>query len=461
MRNQVDTVKKGRALIVEDDDGFRKALEKVLVWNNFEVRVAPNGLAAKTILDLAPDFDVVISDVNMPELDGVGLLQHIRSKSKLPVVLISGAVEEAAIRRHNFDRVEFLRKPFKADMITNAIERCLHGDATPAIATPPGGELSEAQPARTQYCPIHIDEFISTTKLHSDVYVKLTNSRFIKVAHKGETIPVERLKTYRDKQVEYLYVTFEDFGKYVDFTIKVASTAMKSNAIKAASKAKLLKHTSQILVERCFLSQIDESVVQPAKQIVEDSLTLISDDEEILNIFTNLQSQSDRLYAHSVAVAVFSAMVAKLSGWRSSSVLFKVCLAGFFHDIGYKELDPELVQKRRIFRSPQEVKLLETHTSRSRDLILQLKSLPGDISMIAYQHHETSSGTGYPLRLTKSELHPLARLIGTVDRFVERIIPISGEEPEEPKEALHTLSTVYIDDVDAAHFASLSSLFKR
>jgi HD-GYP domain-containing protein (c-di-GMP phosphodiesterase class II)/DNA-binding NarL/FixJ family response regulator len=446
--------KKPRVLLADDDAGFRHTLAKVLRRYDYDVRLAENGLVAKTIIDMAPQFDVIISDVQMPELDGVELFDHVRTRAETPVILMSGFTQKSDLPQAS-SKYGFLKKPFDSDTMVNLIDQLLGLDRREA--PPPTDDAKSVHEAK--YCPIHIDEFISSSKLHSDVFIKLPSGKSVKVAHRGEVISVERLRTYKDKKVEHLFVTFEDFKTYVDFTVRVSSSAMKSKDIKAVSKAKLLKHTSEILAERCFLGDLDPKVVKPATQMVEDSLELLAEDDEIIEVFLALQSHSDRLYAHSVAVSVFSAMVAKLNGWTSSSVLFKVCLAGFFHDIGYKEMSQELLSKKRIFRTPQDTKLLESHTARSRELILGLRSLPEDISVIAFQHHESPTGTGYPLRLSGSELHPLTRIISTVDRFVERIIPISEEEPQDPEHALDVIENLFFNDIDSVHFHALRSLF--
>ncbi len=446
--------KKPRVLLAEDDAGFRQMLAKLLRKYDYDVRLAENGLVAKTIIDVAPQFDLIISDVQMPEVGGIELFDHVRTKAETPVILMSGVTQKTDLPTANA-KYGFLKKPFDCDTVVNLMDQLLGLERREV--TPLDDEPNENTSSR--YCPIHIDEFISTSKLHSDVYIKLPSGKFVKVAHRGETISVERLRTYRDKKVEHLFVTFEDFGIYVDFTVKLSSTAMKSKEMKAVSKAKLLKHTSEILAERCFLGDLDPKVVKPATQMVEDSLELLAEDDEIIEVFLSLRSHSDRLYAHSVAVSVFSAMVAKLNGWSSTSVLFKVCLAGFFHDIGYKEMSQELLKKKRIHRTPQDTKLLETHTSRSRELIFSLRNLPEDISVIAFQHHESPTGTGYPLRLSGRELHPLTRIIATVDRFVERIIPISDEEPQDPEDALDSIETLFFNDVDSVHFHALRDIF--
>ncbi|GEM_PF-3389320 len=89
----------------------------------------------------------------------------------------------------------------------------------------------------------------------------------------------------------------------------------------------------------------------------------------------------------------------RLNFWTAPSTLYKVSLAGLFHDIGYKELDRELITKKRALLTSDEIHLIESHVTRGRDIILSLAGIPEDIALIVYQHHEDCLGQGYPKRL--------------------------------------------------------------
>lgn len=79
-----------RALVVDDERSIRRLVHRCLARVDFEVLEAANGEAA---LELARgvDFDVVISDVQMPTMSGIELLARLRvEQPALPVVILSG-----------------------------------------------------------------------------------------------------------------------------------------------------------------------------------------------------------------------------------------------------------------------------------------------------------------------------------------------------------------------------------
>lgn len=443
-------------LVVEDDNVFRELLCKSLKLQGHIVRGVPNGLVAKTVFDLNQEkVRLIISDLRMPEFDGVELLKHVRSRSSVPFLVMTGFSEildsEESLKLGAND---FVPKPFRGEELKEIIERCLN----PKPSKPEAAEEEEKPEPR--YCSIHISEFLSATVLQSDIYVKMAGEKYIRVAYKGDTVPVERLRKYQDRKVDYLYVSIADFSKYVEFSLKLTSVATKNSKISKQTKAKLIKHTSEVMLAQCFLSEIESEQVQPAVRLVLDTMDVISGDDDILNIFANLQSHSDRRYSQGVAVATYSSLVAKLHGWHGANTHFKIVVSGLMRDIGLKEIDDAIIRKKRIQRTPAEQNAYESHPARGRQILYELRAIPEDVSTIVQQHHECPEGTGFPLGLTAEGIHPIARLIGTVDRFVNLMLPLEeATEQMPPKEALNHMHNRSAD-FDQTFFRRLCELFK-
>jgi two-component system chemotaxis sensor kinase CheA len=81
-----------RVLIVDDSEGYRALATRVLAVAGYEVKPAGNGSEAWAQLQQQP-FDVVITDAEMPEMDGLELVQRVRASSGLaglPVIVLTG-----------------------------------------------------------------------------------------------------------------------------------------------------------------------------------------------------------------------------------------------------------------------------------------------------------------------------------------------------------------------------------
>ncbi len=115
-----------RVLVVDDDPGVRYTLREILESEGLEVDEAEDGQAALARYDAAP-APLVITDLRMPRLDGLGLLEALGKRAPAPrVVLITAHGSEreavAAIKAGAFD---YFRKPFDTDELLAVVRRAV------------------------------------------------------------------------------------------------------------------------------------------------------------------------------------------------------------------------------------------------------------------------------------------------------------------------------------------------
>jgi two-component system response regulator AtoC len=102
-------------LVVDDEEPVRDLLGWMLEDNGHTVHAAPDGYEALAFLRAQKRVDIVLSDINMPGMDGVMLSRHIETEfPEMPVLLISGRPRPPGIR-------SFIAKPFRQDALTEAI----------------------------------------------------------------------------------------------------------------------------------------------------------------------------------------------------------------------------------------------------------------------------------------------------------------------------------------------------
>jgi putative nucleotidyltransferase with HDIG domain len=451
----VDTKPKAKILIVEDDHDFRRVMVQALVKKGYEVRDAENGLVARTILELNPSyFDLVLSDIRMPELDGIELMRYLNPYPKVKVVLMTGFSEILESKQaFEMGASDFLNKPFRQDELVETIERCLH----PPL---PSASAAVEEPVESQYCAIPITQFISSSKIISDVYIRLSKDKFIKVANGGDSISVERLKTYQAKNVDFLSVRREDYGKYVAFSVKISHLVAGNRDISVARKAQLFRQTTKILVDEISIPGVEKKTLEAARQMVSDVVKTLSEDDDLLSLLKGLSDREDRLYAHSLAVSVVCSLMAKQHGWTAIATNFKVSMGALLHDIGKREIAPGILAKSRIQLSTDEIKLLESHPMRGREILSQISCLPDEIALIAYNHHENASGTGFPQGIRGDHVHPIAKLVGVADKFCSLTFPIQLDvKPLSVPEALQRMQTAHSEELDKTFLKRLLEIF--
>ncbi len=119
---------RGTVLVVEDEEGVREVVGRMLERLGFRVLMADDGVAALEMLDAeAADATVVLLDLSMPRMGGADCLRHIRERlPTLPVVLMSGYTEQEVATKlidNAGDSTAFLQKPFLPQDLTRVIRQ--------------------------------------------------------------------------------------------------------------------------------------------------------------------------------------------------------------------------------------------------------------------------------------------------------------------------------------------------
>src|SRR5215813_7325571 len=116
-----------RILVVDDEEPIREIISSMLNTAGYKTRQASSGMEALAILNSSGEFELMLSDLMMAELDGIALLE--RSKEKypdMPVIMVTAvhdiSVALAAIRNGAYD---YLLKPFEREQLLNTVSRAL------------------------------------------------------------------------------------------------------------------------------------------------------------------------------------------------------------------------------------------------------------------------------------------------------------------------------------------------
>ncbi|MFA7594977.1 MAG: response regulator [Novosphingobium sp.] len=120
----------GRLLLVEDEDMVRAVAERALAREGYDIVTACDGEEGLEKVKAGEEFDLVISDVVMPSMDGPAMLREIRKlRPGLPVLFMSGYAEEQLRRDIDIENMHFIPKPFSVQQIARKVAEVLGGRA--------------------------------------------------------------------------------------------------------------------------------------------------------------------------------------------------------------------------------------------------------------------------------------------------------------------------------------------
>ena len=115
-----------RILLADDNKAIRDLVSRFLEFIGYEVALAVNGIEALAVF-LGSSFDLVLTDLEMPAMDGLSLAGHIKEKSpRTPVILLTGADSETVlekVKRGSIDSVIF--KPFILEDLQSTVQGAL------------------------------------------------------------------------------------------------------------------------------------------------------------------------------------------------------------------------------------------------------------------------------------------------------------------------------------------------
>src|SRR5260370_294781 len=116
-----------RILVVDDEEAIREIVCAILAAAGYTWQQASSGMEALALLNSGEVFELMLSDLMMADLDGIGLLERTKEKfPDMPVVMVTAvhdiSVALAAIRNGAYD---YLLKPFEREQLLNAVGRAL------------------------------------------------------------------------------------------------------------------------------------------------------------------------------------------------------------------------------------------------------------------------------------------------------------------------------------------------
>jgi len=122
-----------KILVVDDESRIRKLVKDFLVRDGYQVVEAEDGYEALELFFNDNHFDLVISDVMMPKIDGFELVRQIREYSQIPVIMLTAKGEEQdELTGFSIGADEYISKPFSPKILVarvNAILRRTNHDS--------------------------------------------------------------------------------------------------------------------------------------------------------------------------------------------------------------------------------------------------------------------------------------------------------------------------------------------
>jgi DNA-binding NtrC family response regulator len=124
-------MEKNKALVIDDEQIVLDSVRKILKDENYEVDASLSGREGLNQA-IEKEYDIVLTDIRMPDIGGMRVLRDIkRAKPSLPVLIITGyASVKSAVQAMKLGAADYIEKPFTPDQLLKAVDSALNIAAT-------------------------------------------------------------------------------------------------------------------------------------------------------------------------------------------------------------------------------------------------------------------------------------------------------------------------------------------
>lgn len=444
-----------RVLVVDDEKVIREILSDFLTMEGYIVRSVEDGDAALRELERR-SYNLVISDLKMPGMGGLELLERIKElKANILTVIMTGfGTVETAIEAMKKGAHDYILKPFKIEEVIHVVERGIDMQRLQAenIRLKEAVSLYKISEAIAQSLSLEriLDVILDAvlieaqadvvTLLLQDPRSGLFVERSRKVSpladggHVGELNLSELLDQYRlekpllahglkalrffsEPPVDRRLVSFCSIPlKVQDRVIGMLNAYSYTRGYKfTEGQRKMLA----VLANRAAVSienaRLYESIVQKNEDLTVANQSLAENFRATIIGFAHALEESDKYTrGHSDRVAFYSSLTARgltLSPQETERIVH----AGLMHDIGKIGIRYEKLNKPGKL-TPEEVAMFRTHPAKGKRI---LEPIPAMAELIpgAWCHHENWDGSGYPRGLVGDNIPLLGRIVAIADTY--------------------------------------------
>lgn len=280
-----------------------------------------------------------------------------------------------------------------------------------------------------KYCKVKIDYFFKSQSLTCDVYIQISEEKYLKIINRHEKYETTEIQKYIDKGVKYLFIKDNDFKLFVNGMIQSIQTQKhnqlpikqeNTNTIPLACIETVHELVSKIGLTTQALILTNESINQ--------TLSLIKK-SPLLKLLKSTLGSGSYISELSLLTNYISCAICKESEWAAPDNYLRLSLSSFFQNISLDNDDQAKVDKIStpyFEQLPSKVKkVIIDHPNKSCELIDSIAGLPLGVDKIIKNHHEKYDGTGFPRGIDHSK-HEALTAIFIVSLELSNILFVQG-----------------------------------
>lgn len=275
------------------------------------------------------------------------------------------------------------------------------------------------------YCPVKTELLLELSPLQADVYIRLSEEKFLKLFRAGDRFEDRDLERYRDqKHIENLWLKADEVrvvAKRLADELEAKLKNPKLEPDEVAESAKNILPVIQSITERLGVTQEVKTLTQLQ---VSATLKSLQFNWRLTGLLKELKQQGGYLTAHSLALSYVASLIANKTEWSGEYNAAKLCYAAYLHDLTLKNQEVELFDTMADAEnsgkfSAQVLKEYQFHPVWAAERCKHFEVIPHDVDPIVRQHHERPDGSGFPRKLKYPQIQPLSAIFILAHELVD------------------------------------------
>lgn len=420
-----------KILFIDDDDSIRQ-LHVMLLDNLFEeVEIVECANGSDSIAKLKNDtFDLIICDYDMPEGTGADVYNFFKHTDRpIPFVLFTTKRLESLDDFFGFsetdDKKVYLNKSQGIPSFKKTISRVAEM-----------GQMGVALGPR-DFMRIRIHYFWRFNKSLCDIFVRLSNDKFVKIIKKNDNYTRNDIDKYINKNQKFLHIKIEDYESFSASIISTPFLIYDKDAMKHENREDVIKTTHAIVHELVKSVGVSELAINLASECSSETVKIAKKTDELYSLIIGARNKKDYIYDHSYLLSCIACDICKKMNWSTDQTMKKLSYAAIFHDLCLT--DPDLAMIDNLSDpllqnySEDQQKAFQNHPIKMAEMISRCPDIPPDVDSIIAQHHEDVTGDGFPRKLSHLRISPLACVFIIAHSFVNELYKCNFDHNQIPE----------------------------
>jgi HD-GYP domain-containing protein (c-di-GMP phosphodiesterase class II) len=265
------------------------------------------------------------------------------------------------------------------------------------------------------FCKIKTKLLLSVCPLEGDIYIRLSDKKYVKLFKKGDEFNLEDMEKYTiQKGVEFLYLSKESLAEFIQkYSVDVQDLMATAQKLKPEDVISTYAFAYETVQECSRRVGFTKDVQALTKFHVQLCLKQMGKSPKLARILEKVKTQTDQyIGAHSLVTGYMACAIAAHMEWGSDVTFFKLTLAAFLHDVVLDDNRlahcDSLDEARVLSYEDATIAQYKLHPIKAAEISRQFHEVPADVDTIILQHHERPDASGFPRGVGHTYIAPLS-----------------------------------------------------